>query len=67
MSLFKSKEERRMERNLQLKSVIVNIQRQIQKTEGHRRKYVDMAKRAMRNGQRVASVFFEFAIRPNGQ
>lgn len=51
MSLFKSREERRMERNLQLKRVLVNIQRQIQKTEGHRRKYVEMAKRARRNGQ----------------
>jgi len=51
MSLFKSREERRMERNLQLKRVIVNIQRQIQKTEGHRQKYVEMAKRAKRNGQ----------------
>lgn len=51
MSLFKSKEERRMERNMQLKRVIVSIQRQVQKTEGHSRKYIDMAKRARRNGQ----------------
>jgi hypothetical protein len=51
MNLFKTKEERRMERNLQLRRVIVNLQRQIQKTEGHLRKYVEMAKRARRNGQ----------------
>jgi hypothetical protein len=51
VNLFKSREERRMERTMQLKRVISNIQRQIQKTDGHRRKYVDMAKRAKRNGQ----------------
>jgi hypothetical protein len=51
MSLFKSREERRMERTLQLKRVLANIKRQIEKTEGHGRKYIEMAKRAKRNGQ----------------
>ena len=50
MGLFKSREERKIERNIEIRKGINSIKRQINKLEKHEREYLDKAKRAKRLG-----------------
>jgi hypothetical protein len=50
MALFKSKEERRIERNIQVRKAATQIRRQISANEKHEAEYIEKAKRAKKLG-----------------
>ncbi len=63
MSLFKSKEERRIERNIQVRKAITQIRRQIAANEKHEADYVVKAKRARKLGWDNQYQFLKKAIK----
>lgn len=63
MGLFKSREERRIERNLQVRKAVTQIRRQIRDNEKHETDYVTKAKRARRLGWSNQYEFLKKAIK----
>jgi hypothetical protein len=63
MSLFKSKEERRIERNIQVRKAVTQIRRQIASNEKHEADYVAKAKRARKLGWDNQYQFLKKAIK----
>lgn len=63
MSLFKSKEERRIERNIQVRKAATQIRRQIAANEKHEVDYVAKAKRAKKLGWDNQYQFLKKAIK----
>ncbi len=63
MSLFKSKEERRIERNIQVRKAATQIRRQIAANEKHEAEYVEKAKRARKLGWDNQYQFLKKAIK----
>ncbi len=63
MGLFKSKEERRIERNLQVRKAIAHIRRQIAANKRHEAEYIEKAKRARRLGWNNQYEFLKKAIK----
>ena len=63
MGLFKSKEERRLERTMEVKRALSQIKRQIKDTEKHELGYVQKAKRARKLGWANQYEFLKKAIK----
>jgi hypothetical protein len=63
MSLFKSKEERRIERNIQVRKAVTQIRRQIASNEKHEVDYIQKAKRAKKLGWDNQYDFLKKAIK----
>jgi len=63
MSLFKSKEERRIERNIQVRKAASQIRRQIAANEKHEADYIVKAKRAKKLGWANQYEFLKKAIK----
>jgi hypothetical protein len=63
MSLFKSKEERRLERNIQIRKAVAQIRRQINSNEKHENEYITKAKRARKLGWDNQYEFLKKAIK----
>jgi hypothetical protein len=63
MSLFKSKEERRIERNIQVRKAVTQIRRQITANEKHEADYIVKAKRAKKLGWNNQYEFLKKAIK----
>ncbi len=63
MGLFKSKEERRIERNLQVRKAIAQIRRQIAANTRHEADYIAKAKRARRLGWNNQYEFLKKAVK----
>jgi hypothetical protein len=63
MALFKSKEERRIERNIQIRKAVTQIRRQITANEKHEAEYVEKAKRARKLGWDNQYQFLKKAIK----
>jgi hypothetical protein len=63
MALFKSKEERRIERNIQIRKAVTQIRRQISANEKHEADYVAKAKRARKLGWDNQYEFLKKAIK----
>jgi hypothetical protein len=63
MGLFKSKEERRIERNLQVRKAIAQIRRQIAANTRHEADYIAKAKRARKLGWNNQYEFLKKAIK----
>jgi len=63
MSLFKSKEERRIERNIQIRKALTQIKRQIAANSKHETDYIDKAKRARKLGWNNQYEFLKKAIK----
>jgi hypothetical protein len=63
MSLFKSKEERRVERNIQIRQAATQIKRQIAANTKHETDYVEKAKRARKLGWNNQYDFLKKAIK----
>jgi hypothetical protein len=63
MSLFKSKEERRIERNIQIKKAVTQIRRQIAANGKHETDYIEKAKRARKLGWNNQYDFLKKAIK----
>ncbi len=63
MSLFKSKEERRIERNIQVRKAATQIRRQIALNTKHEADYIEKAKRARKLGWQNQYEFLKKAIK----
>ena len=63
MGLFKSKEERRIERNLEVRKALTQIRRQIKDSEKYETNYVAQAKRARKLGATTQYEFLKKAIK----
>lgn len=63
MSLFKSKEERRIERNIQVRKAVTQIRRQIASNSKHETDYIEKAKRAKKLGWTNQYEFLKKAIK----
>lgn len=63
MGLFKSKEERRLERTMEIKRAVSRIKRQIKETEKHELGYVQKAKHARKLGWANQYEFLKKAIK----
>lgn len=63
MSLFKSKEERRIERNMQVRKATTQIRRQIASNDKHEADYIEKAKRARKLGWQNQYEFLKKAIK----
>lgn len=63
MGLFKSKEERRIERNIQVRQALTQIKRQIQANTKYAAQYVEQAKRARKLGWANQYEFLKKAIK----
>ncbi len=63
MGLFKSKEERRIERNIQIRKALTQIKRQIAANAKHESDYVATAKRARKLGWNNQYEFLKKAIK----
>ncbi len=63
MSLFKSKEERRIERNIQVRKAATQIRRQIASNARHEADYIEKAKRARKLGWQNQYDFLKKAIK----
>jgi hypothetical protein len=63
MSLFKSKEERRVERNIQIRKAVTQIRRQISTNAKHEADYIEKAKRARKLGWNNQYEFLKKAIK----
>ena len=63
MSLFKSKEERRIERNIQVRKAVTQIRRQIASNAKHEAEYIEKAKRARKLGWQNQYDFLKKAIK----
>jgi hypothetical protein len=63
MSLFKSKEERRVERNIQVRKAVTQIRRQIVANDKHENDYIEKAKRARKLGWNNQYDFLKKAIK----
>ncbi len=63
MSLFKSKEERRIERNIQVRKAVTQIRRQIASNAKHEADYIEKAKRARKLGWQNQYDFLKKAIK----
>ncbi len=63
MSLFKSKEERRIERNIEVRKALTQIRRQLKSNEKHEEDYIEKAKRARKLGWTNQYEFLKKAIK----
>jgi len=63
MSLFKSKEERRIERNIQVRKALTQIRRQLRANEKYELDYIEKAKRARKLGWTNQYEFLKKAIK----
>jgi hypothetical protein len=63
MSLFKSKEERRIERNIQVRKALTQIRRQLKANEKYELDYIEKAKRARKLGWTNQYEFLKKAIK----
>jgi hypothetical protein len=63
MSLFKSKEERRIERNIQVRKALTQIRRQLKANEKYELDYIEKAKRARKLGWMNQYEFLKKAIK----
>jgi hypothetical protein len=63
MALFKSKEERRIERNIQVRQALTQIRRQIDANQKYESQYVEQAKRARKLGWTNQYEFLKKAIK----
>ncbi len=63
MALFKSKEERRIERNIQIRKAVTQIRRQIASNGKHESDYIAKAKRARKMGWDNQYEFLKKAIK----
>jgi hypothetical protein len=63
VGLFKSKEERRLERSLQVRQALTKIRRQIEANSKYEAQYVDQAKRARKLGWENQYEFLKKAIK----
>jgi hypothetical protein len=63
MSLFKSKEERRIERNIQVRKAMTHIRRQINSNDKYERDYIEKAKRARKLGWTNQYEFLKKAVK----
>ncbi len=63
MALFKSKEERRIERNIQVRRAMTQIRRQIAANAKHEAEYIDKAKRARKLGWNNQYEFLKKAVK----
>jgi hypothetical protein len=63
MSLFKSKEERRIERNIQVRKAVTQIRRQIASNGKYEAEYIEKAKRARKLGWQNQYDFLKKAIK----
>lgn len=63
MGLFKSKEERRIERDMQVRQGVAQIRKQLRDLERNEKEYLDKARRAKRIGSGEQLTFLKRAIR----
>jgi hypothetical protein len=63
MGLFKSKEERRIERDIQVRQGVAQIRKQIKDLERNEKEFLDKARRARRIGSGEQLAFLKKAIR----
>lgn len=63
MGLFKSKQERKIERDLEIKRGIQRIRKQIGDLEGHERKWLEKARRAKQLGARDQLAFMKASLK----
>jgi hypothetical protein len=63
MSLFKSKEERRIERNIEVRKATTQIRRQLASNAKHEADYIEKAKRARKLGWQNQYEFLKKAIK----